>query len=53
MYENLQKWFEKNIPDENLIWKNGLADQVIFIRDTIPAVLARSSEEYRGILLFD
>jgi len=49
MYEELQKWVNENVPDDKLIWKRGLGDQVMFVRDKIPAILARSSEEYRGI----
>jgi len=49
MYENLQDWFTRNKPAEDLIFKTGLWEQVKFIRDTIPSLLARSYEEYVGI----
>jgi len=49
MYEKLQEWFNKNKPDENLIYKGGLWPQVKMFRDTIPSILARSQEEFRGI----
>lgn len=49
MFENLQEWFEKNTPGEDLIYKNGLWTQVQIVRDVIPSILARSYEEYIGV----
>ena len=49
MYENLQEWFNNNQPAETLIYKDGLTRQVLFVRDTIPSILARSYEELIGI----
>lgn len=49
MYEELQKWFNENHPDDNLIYKSGLWPQVKLIRDIIPSILARSYEEFVGI----
>jgi hypothetical protein len=31
----LQDWFNDNRPADELLWKNGLAEQVIFVRDVI------------------
>ncbi len=45
----LQDWFMENKPDDNLIYKDGLARQVMFIRDDIISLFARSYEEYKGI----
>jgi len=45
----LQEWFMENKPDEKLIYKDGLSRQVLFIRDIIPGIFARSYEEYTGI----
>lgn len=45
----LQEWFMNNKPADDLIWKDGLARQVMFIRDKIIGLLARSYEEFKGI----
>jgi hypothetical protein len=42
----LQEWFNQNKPDDNLLWKDGLARQVIFVRDTLSFLLFSSYEEY-------
>lgn len=33
--ERLEDWWNKNIPDEKLIYRQGLTDQCVFIRDRI------------------
>lgn len=35
MKENLNDWWSNNEPDENLIYKDGLRDQCLFVRDTL------------------
>lgn len=35
MKEKLNDWWSNNEPDENLIYKNGLGEQCIFVRDTL------------------
>jgi len=43
------EWLAANKPDENLIWKNGCAEQVIFVRDVLhPLLVPRysSRKEY-------
>jgi hypothetical protein len=49
MNDKLQDWFMENKPDDKLIYKDDLARQIMFIRDTIIGLLARSYEEYNGI----
>ncbi len=51
MSKNLQDWFMENKPADDLLWKDGLAKQVMFIRDTIPGILSRSFEEFKEIQL--
>lgn len=45
----LQAWFMANKPDEDLIYKSGLADQVMFVRDTVSGLVARSYIEYKRL----
>lgn len=45
----LQAWFSANIPDEDLIYKNGLAEQVMFVRDTVSGLISRSYIEYKRL----
>lgn len=43
----LQEWFNANRPADNLLWKNGLADQVTFVRDALDHVVRRLEYEER------
>lgn len=45
----LQTWFSANMPAEDLIYKDGMSQQVMFVRDTITGVLARSYFEYKRL----
>ena len=44
--QKLQEWFNENTPDENLIFRQGLNDQVFFVRDILRNALCSSYEEY-------
>ena len=35
MREKLNDWWSNNKPDENLIYKNGLTEQCVFVRDKL------------------
>ena len=35
MREKINEWWSNNKPDEKLIYKDGLADQCLFVRDTL------------------
>jgi hypothetical protein len=39
----LQAWARENEPDDKMLWKNGYWDQIVFIRDDIVHVLARTN----------
>lgn len=45
----LTQWIRDNNPDEKMSWKGAFSDQVCFVRDRIPGILANSLEEYQGI----
>lgn len=45
----LQDWFNANMPAEALIYKDGMVDQVMFVRDAITGLLARSYFEYERL----
>lgn len=45
----LQEWANDNQPAENLIYKDGYWNQIIFVRDAITGVLAKSYTEYQEI----
>ncbi|OHB02238.1 MAG: hypothetical protein A3A96_02150 [Candidatus Zambryskibacteria bacterium RIFCSPLOWO2_01_FULL_39_39] len=45
----LQEWAETHQPAETLIYKNGYWDQIIFVRDAITPLLAKTDEEYKEI----
>ena len=47
--ERLQSWFNANMPAEDLIYKDGMSRQVMFVRDTITGLLARSYFEYKRL----
>jgi hypothetical protein len=47
--EKLQEWANAHPPAENLIYKGGYWDQIIFVRDTISQLLSKSYEEYKTI----
>lgn len=38
----LQKWFNDNMPDDNLIYGNGMKDQVMWVRDHFAYMVWRS-----------
>ena len=47
MKKKLQEWFMDNIPEDKMLWKNAMADQVIFIRDKIyRAFPIKTKEDY-------
>lgn len=45
----LQEWANANKPKENLIYKEGYWDQIIFTRDNVLGVLSRNYEEFVAI----
>jgi hypothetical protein len=44
MKENLQTWFMANKPNADLLWKDGLTEQVIFVRDPLAGLFAAGRE---------
>lgn len=42
----LQEWANSHEPNENLIYKNGYWEQIIFVRDTISPLFVNSYKEY-------
>jgi len=46
---NLQEWANANKPKEDLIYKEGYWDQIIFVRDNVLGVLSRNYEEFVAI----
>lgn len=54
MREKLNDWWSNNKPDENLIYKNGLAEQCVFVRDTLMGNLfLRIASDYSSEKTFD
>lgn len=54
MRERLNDWWSNNKPDENLIYKNGLSEQCVFVRDTLMRDLfLRIASDYRSDKTFD
>lgn len=45
----LQNWANTHKPSNDMIYKNGYWEQIIFIRDTISEVLAKDYEDYKEI----
>jgi hypothetical protein len=45
----LQEWANTHQPAETLMYKNGYWDQIIFVRDNIAGLLAKTYEEYKEI----
>jgi hypothetical protein len=45
----LQEWANDNQPAEDLIYKDGYWDQIIFVRDKLAGLLATSYEEFQAI----
>ncbi len=45
MEKDLQEWANENLPAENLIWKDGYWDQIIFVRDKIPQLVFSNYDE--------
>ena len=45
----LQEWANKYEPKDEMIYKAGYWDQIIFIRDTIPGIFSNGSDEYLSI----
>lgn len=45
----LQEWANAHQPAETLIYKDGYWDQIVFVRDTIAGLLAKTYEEYQVI----
>jgi hypothetical protein len=43
----LQKWFNENMPPNEMLWKDALAEQVIFMRDDLSQLFARTYEEWQ------
>lgn len=46
----LQKWFNDNQPDDEMLWKKSFQDQVMFVRDQVASVLSRSYQEYTDLV---
>lgn len=54
MREKLNDWWSNNKPDENLIYKNGLAEQCVFVRDMLMENLfLRIASDYSSEKTFD
>jgi len=49
MIEVLENWITKNKPDDDLLWKNGFYDQVLFVNNDVSYLLSRSYEEKLGV----
>lgn len=49
--EMLQRWFSRNLEKtkDEMYYKNGMGAQVMFVRDTLTGLLARSQLEYQRI----
>lgn len=47
---HLQEWALAHEPSETLIYKRGYWEQIVFVRDWIPEVLAKTYEEYEAIM---
>lgn len=45
----LSEWANAHEPAEDLIYKNGYWDQIVFVRDTIAGLLAKTHKEYHTI----
>lgn len=45
----LKEWANANQPRENLIYKDGYWDQIVFVRDEVAGLLAKTYEEYQTI----
>jgi len=45
MKQNLQEWANENKPSDDLIYKDGYWEQIIFVRDTLPQLLFASYKE--------
>lgn len=46
----LLQWIDKNRPGDEMIWHNDFFDQVMFVRDKVGGLLARTYEEYRSLV---
>jgi len=46
----LQKWADAHEPAKDLIYASGYWNQIVFVRDTIAGLLAKTPEEYRTIV---
>lgn len=54
MRERLNDWCSNNKPEENLIYKNGLSEQCVFVRDTLMRDLfLHIASDYRSDKTFD
>lgn len=48
--ERLQKWANEHAPGDEMLWKNAYWSQIMFVRDKVAGVLARTYEEYRDLV---
>ena len=48
--EPLQEWANANKPDDKMLWKEAFWDQIIFVRDRVAGILARTYDEYRNLV---
>lgn len=46
----LQAWANAHTPSDEMLWKSSYWDQIIFVRDQIASMLARSYEEYKDLV---
>jgi len=53
MKEKLTNWLKNNIPDDNLIYKNGLYDQTNFVSNFMRQIFLESATEYNIDMEFD
>lgn len=52
--QHVTDWAQANDPDPNLIWKSGMWEQVMFVRDVLARLLAQKPDhtydDYRGLV---
>ena len=53
MKEKLTNWLKNNIPDDNLIYKNGLYDQTNFVNKFMRDLFIKVATEYRPEMEFN
>lgn len=44
----LQEWANAREPGDNMLWKSGYWEQILFVRDVLPQLFFESYEEYKN-----